>query len=135
MDPFDFQTEKEPRYDEYQEYQEYNEFHDNQEKRNLKFGTAALVLGIIGLVTPYFIYTSLICGTLAIIFGLLSKGGERTVDKRGKTGIILGIISLVITIVILIGVFRYVFSSFGGMDGLMQYYNDYYDYPSYSDTL
>ena len=76
MDNYGFQSEPE------------NSFHENynlyRDKRSQSFATAGFVLGLIAALTPYFVFTSLICGPLAIIFGLLSKGGEMTMDTKGK---------------------------------------------------
>lgn len=107
-----------------------------QNKRSDSLGTAAIVLGIIGVTTPYFVYTSLICGSLAIIFGLLSKGGELTTDTRGKIGIILGIISLILLTLVMIAAFSYLISEFGGWENLLDYYSEPLDpFSSYPDTL
>lgn len=107
-----------------------------QNRRSDNLGTAAIVLGLIGVITPFFIYTSLICGSLAIIFGLLSKGGELTTDTKGKIGIILGIISLIFLTLIIIIAFCYVISQFGGWENLLDYYGEPIDpFSSYTDTL
>ena len=76
MDNYEFQSEPENSF-----HENYNLYHD---KRSQSFATARFVLGLIAALTPYFVFTSLICGPLAIIFGLLSKGGEMTMDTKGK---------------------------------------------------
>lgn len=53
---------------------------------------AALVLGIISIVTNWFWYITLPTGILAIVFGV--KSAKRTGSKLGKAGMILGIIGL-----------------------------------------
>lgn len=53
---------------------------------------AALVLGIISIVTNWFWYITLPTGILAIVFGV--KSAKRTGSKMGKAGMILGIIGL-----------------------------------------
>ena len=94
MDNYEFQSEPENSF-----HENYNLYHD---KRSQSFATAGFVLGLIAALTPYFVFTSLICGPLAIIFGLLSKGGEMTMDTKGKVAVILGIIGLVLTVLILL---------------------------------
>ena len=47
-----------------------------EDKRSNGFATAALVLGIVGIATGCCVYTGIICGALAIIFALLSRGGS-----------------------------------------------------------
>ena len=67
-----------------------------QEKANssVGYGIAALIFGIISIVSLCFIIISILSAVLAIIFGFIAmKKG----DKLGKAGLILGIISIVIT--------------------------------------
>ena len=107
MDNYEFQSEPENSF-----HENYNLYHD---KRSQSFATAGFVLGLIAALTPYFVFTSLICGPLAIIFGLLSKGGEMTMDTKGKVAVILGIIGLVLTVLIMLVAFRVVIlDEFGG---------------------
>lgn len=124
-----------------------NSYQNNTDKRSAGLATAALVLGIVSLVTIFSIVTPYVCGSLAIILGLLSKGGETTVDGRGKAGIITGTIALCIITLIL-----FIFGAFGSENNAVnsferefrmefenEYnnYNDYYnnDYDDYDYTL
>lgn len=68
------------------------------DKRSTGLATASIALGIVSIVTFCCLYAALPCGALAIILGLLSRGGEMTFSTTGKIGIILGIVGLVITI-------------------------------------
>ena len=70
-------------------------FSPYKNKRSAGFATASLVLGILSLVTCCCIYSALPFGALAIIFALLSRGGEMTMDSRGMTGLGLGIYRVV----------------------------------------
>lgn len=88
------------------------------------FATASLVLGIIGLATGCCIYTSIICGALAVLFALLSRGGEMTLPGKSKIGLGLGIASAAMGILILIIAFAYMLLQFGGLEGYLEYYND-----------
>jgi hypothetical protein len=65
---------------------------------NLK-GIASLVLGLITIVINHLWYVSLITGILAIVFGVQSniKGNK---IKKGKAGMILGIIGLTLMLVV-----------------------------------
>lgn len=69
---------------------------DVQEKTNssVGYGIASLIFGIISIVSLCFIIISIISAVLAIIFGFIAIKKE---DKLGKAGLILGIISIVIT--------------------------------------
>lgn len=68
---------------------------------------AALVLGIISIVTCWFWYISLPAGILAIIFGV--KSAKRTGSKMGKAGMITGIIGLSLFAFTYIGVIAMIF--------------------------
>ena len=126
MDNYEFQSEPENSF-----HENYNLYHD---KRSQSFATAGFVLGLIAALTPYFVFTSLICGPLAIIFGLLSKGGEMTMDTTGKVAVILGIIGLVLTVLIMLVAFRVVIlDEFGGVENLLKYYQ--INSPSSSDMI
>ena len=126
MDNYEFQSEPENSF-----HENYNLYHD---KRSQSFATAGFVLGLIAALTPYFVFTSLICGPLAIIFGLLSKGGEMTMDTKGKVAVILGIIGLVLTVLIMLVAFRVVFlDEFGGFENFLKYYQ--INSPSSSDMI
>ena len=123
---YEFQSEPENSF-----HENYNLYHD---KRSQSFATAGFVLGLIAALTPYFVFTSLICGPLAIIFGLLSKGGEMTMDTKGKVAVILGIIGLVLTVLIMLVAFRVVIlDEFGGFENFLKYYQ--INSPSSSDMI
>lgn len=117
MNNYGFQSEPENSF-----HENYNLYHD---KRSQSFATAGFVLGLIAALTPYFVFTSLICGPLAIIFGLLSKGGEMTMDTKGKVAVILGIIGLVLTVLIILVAFRVVIiDEFGGFENIFKILSD-----------
>ena len=126
MDNYGFQSEPENSF-----HENYNLYHD---KRSQSFATAGFVLGLIAALTPYFVFTSLICGPLAIIFGLLSTGGEMTMDTKGKVAVILWIIGLVLTVLIMLVAFRVVIlDEFGGFENFLKYYQ--INSPSSSDMI
>lgn len=121
----------------YQQSDNYQQYDNHRsDKRSEEMAIAALVLGIVGLVCSVTIVIPLICGGLAIILAILSKGGEMTTTGKGKAGMILGIISSCI------GVFVFLFAiATTSSDSLMdefkreyqrqlnEYYNGYdYDY-------
>lgn len=66
----------------------------NNKRRSQRMENAALLLGVIGAATFCLVYPALICGSLAIVFALLSRGGERTLTSRAKIALILGAIAL-----------------------------------------
>ena len=64
----------------------------NNKRRSQRMENAARLLGVIGAATFCLVYPALICGSLAIVFALLSRGGERTLTSRAKIALILGIV-------------------------------------------
>lgn len=63
-----------------------------EEKKKSGMGTAAMVLGIISIITALFWYVTLPTGILGIVFG--AKSVKKTGSKLGKAGLITGIIGL-----------------------------------------
>lgn len=70
---------------------------ENEER--VALGIASMIMGIISLATMCFIVISVFFGILAIIFGILSIVFEKK-NKLKLTGLILGLVSLTITIVL-----------------------------------
>ena len=77
----------------------------NNKRRSQRMENAALLLGVIGAATFCLVYPALICGSLAIVFALLSRGGERTLTSRAKIALILGAIALGIVLAMIIYTF------------------------------
>ena len=90
--------------------------------RSVAMEITSLILGILALTTCSCLYTSLIFGSLAIIFALLSRGGELTMTARSKTGFWLGIASLILFVGI-IGLCIVVVMSYGGIEEFMTAYD------------
>jgi hypothetical protein len=73
------------------------------------FATAALVLGIIGVVLFWTIWFGVLLGILAIIFGVLGMSRAKTGAPNGglaTAGLVLGIVALVASIVFFVLVVR-----------------------------
>lgn len=118
--------------DNYNDQQQNNSYYDFQDKRSRQMETAALILGIVSIATIITIIPALVCGSLAIILGLLSKGGELTVSSRGSVSIVLGIIGLVLSLIVLsIGIAN--LDTDNGTRELYEYIEEY-ETP-YSDTI
>lgn len=73
--------------------------YDNSENRiNNKsnaFGTVAFILAILALLSVTSILPPILFGGLAVIFGVLSKGSGKKMDKKGKFGFSIGLLSLI----------------------------------------
>lgn len=94
-----------------------------EDKHSSGLATASVVMGILSVATFCCIYSSIVAGALAIIFSLLSKGGETTLDSKGKIGLILGIIGLVTTIVLYIFIFASMLQYYGSFENMLNYSN------------
>jgi uncharacterized protein YacL len=68
-------------------------------------GTAALVFGIIGLITCWTVIGGLVLGLLAAILGFVGRGranrGEATNGGSAVAGVVLGLVSVVVAIVLI----------------------------------
>lgn len=104
------------------------------EKRSGSFATASLVLGIVGTATGCCVYTGLICGALAILFALLSRGGEMTLTGRGKAGLTLGIIAVSVAVLFYILMVCYAFYYYGS-EYFNQMYEELYQMDSYQHHI
>lgn len=75
------------------------------QKQSNGMGIAALVLGILAILTCWFIVGGFF-GLLALIFGIIGRGkakrGEASNGGMALTGIILGVISMLVAIVFLV---------------------------------
>ena len=78
---------------------------DENKTESKGFSIASMVLGIVSLVLSCFIYISVPCAILAIIFGVIGmkKGGK----GMGIAGLVLGIITIVLWLLALIGLFSF----------------------------
>jgi hypothetical protein len=68
-------------------------------------GSAALILGILGIIfiwLPFVSLAAIFLGILAIIFGALAYWGQNRRDTYGLAGFILGLITIILVIVVVI---------------------------------
>ena len=84
-----------------EDYENMNADADAKSLAADRLATAAFVLGIISL------FSTLCCcpfifSALGIILALLSKGAEKTLRPRAKTGLILSVIGMVVSLVLTI---------------------------------
>jgi len=74
-------------------------------QRRNGFGVAALVLGVLALLSAWTVIGGIILGILAVIFGVLCRGrvrrGEATNGGMSMAGIVLGVIGTLIAIALI----------------------------------
>ncbi len=98
-----------------------------QKKHSESMALASMILGGISLVTCSCIYISIVCGSLGVILGLLSRGGETSLHAFALTGVILSSIGLCMTLVIYAASFLFLLYQYGGIDGILREYETLYN--------
>lgn len=93
-----------------------------QDKRSEPFTSAAIVLSVTAISTICCFYSSLICGSLAIIFALLSKGGEYTMSQNSKSALAISIIAICLTFGLAAVSYITVIIRFGSIDAFLKAY-------------
>ncbi|WP_052431114.1 DUF4190 domain-containing protein [Robinsoniella peoriensis] len=96
------------------------------------FSTAAMILGIISLVTSCCLYISIPVGAIGIILALLSKGSSTRMDSRSKTGLGISIAGIGISVFMIIAVL--VSNTYMGNTTFEKMYQDYLDYYGYDSS-
>ncbi|TGY96669.1 DUF4190 domain-containing protein [Petralouisia muris] len=105
------------------------------EMRSAGMSVAAMIMGILGLVMSCCVYPAIVFGSLAIIFALLSRGGEMHTNGYAKAGLILGIIGIVCGILFLMYSFFTLLVQFGGWEGYLNYIEELMQEMGYPDSV
>jgi hypothetical protein len=105
------------------------------EMRSAGMSVAAMIMGILGLVMSCCVYPAIVFGSLAIIFALLSRGGEMHTNGYAKAGLILGIIGIVCGILFLTYSFFTLLVQFGGWEGYLNYIEELMQEMGYTDSV
>lgn len=109
-----------------QNYHEQQPFEPHPMKRTNMFETISMVLAILGLLCCTCFYGAYIFGALAILFALLSRGGQMQLSANAKFGLIAGIIAIILTTVVTIGAFIIAWEQYGSLEGIIQEYCNLY---------
>lgn len=110
----------------------HNNFYSNNQPNGM--ATAALVLGILAIVSICCIYGSYIFGGIAITLGLLSRGKDNKLSSKALIGTILSIVGMLISTVIIVISCITIFSKYDSVDDFMTDYETYYE-SLYGDEL
>lgn len=81
---------------------------------------ASLFLGAVAIMSCTCLYLSLPCGALAVILGVLSRGGQMQYGPRAQTGITLGCIALLTTLLIYGIAIAVLLQRYGSIEGILQ---------------
>ncbi len=92
----------------------------NDQKRSAGMEFAALILGIASIATACLVYPAFICGSLSIMFALLSRGGTRSFTPKAQIGLILGGIGLGVVIFLVAYTLTVAYVYFGGIEEMAE---------------
>ena len=93
-------------------------------KRSQEMETASLVLGIIAIASCTCLNVSIICGSLSMLFALLSKGGASSMSSRAMFCFVLGLVSVLVTICFYTVSIVYMLHEYGSLSGILNAYSD-----------
>ena len=103
---------------------DYNDLRNFNNKRSQEMETASLVLGIIAIASCTCLNVSIICGSLSMLFALLSKGGASSMSSRAMFCFVLGLVSVLITICFYTVLIVYMLHEYGSLSGILNAYSD-----------
>lgn len=92
----------------------------NSYRKTNSFETAALVFGIIAAFSFISFYGAIICGGAAIIMASLSRGKKMEYSSRAKIGMILGIASIILAILLYAIAFCILLQEYGSIEGILR---------------
>lgn len=103
----------------------YEEFYGRRERQladktspGMEF--ASLFLGTVAVLSCTCLYIALPCGALAVLLGVLSRGGQMQFGPRAQTGITMGCVALLTTLLIYGIVFAALLYRYGSIEGILQ---------------
>lgn len=86
------------------------------------FEMAAWAFAVAALFSSMFFYISYICGALAIVFALLSRGAQMKFSKKSRGALFLGIFALVFTTVITVSAVYITIQEYGSIENVLREY-------------
>ena len=86
------------------------------------FEAASIFLAIGAVLSCAVFYGAYIMGALAILFALLSRGGQMKMSSKAKFGLIVGIFAIVLTTVVTIGSVYIAIEEFGSLENALREY-------------
>lgn len=80
----------------------------------------AFVLGILSIVTCSYCYLSIPMGAIAIILGLLSRGGNMKLSRKAKNAIIFAIIGILLTVILYAASMYMIINEYGSLQNYLR---------------
>ena len=94
------------------------------------FATASMILGIIAIISAFFgtVYPPIICGGLAVILGLLSKGNDKAMLPNANVGVLTAILGIVVNVLVVGSVIIMLFTNPSYKEDFHRQLNQYSEY-------
>ena len=92
------------------------------------FEVAAWYCGIASIFTCLSIYGPFVLGALAILFALLSRGGQMNMSPKAKQAILMAIAGMILTVIIFIAAWKFALEEYGSIEGVVRAFCDMYGY-------
>jgi len=92
------------------------------------FEIAAWACGVGAIFSSLSVYGPFVLGSLAILFALLSRGGQMTMSKKARQGLILGIAGMILTVIIFVAAWQFALNEYGSIEGVVRAFCEMYGY-------
>lgn len=92
------------------------------------FEIASWAFAVAALFSCLFFYISYICGALAIVFALLSRGGQMNFSKKSKAALFLGIFAIIFTTVMTVSAVYITIQEYGSIENVLREYCNMFGY-------
>lgn len=99
---------------------DYNSYNNSRKSQTNPYEKLAFLFGIISILMCSIIYISFVTGSMAILFAILSKGGNIKFSKKAGLGFIFGILGLVLTIILYTIAFKIALAEYGSFEGILR---------------
>ena len=99
----------------------YGNSYYSQPKSN-KMATMAMIFGIISIASCYVFYISIPLGAMAAIFASLSRNQSYNYTTKARTGMMLGLIGIVVSAIITSFILTILLREFGSIEGIIREY-------------
>ena len=103
----------------------------NEPKKNQALVRSSFIMGILSIISAFtcFSFLTPVFGGLGILFALLSKGKDETLEKKAKHGLIMSAVSTITIAVIMVGTFIFTFATLSQYEPeeLHDYLNEAYE--------
>ncbi len=80
---------------------------------------ASLIFAVLGIVTMCCIYSGIVFGALAVLFGLLSRGQARRASTQGRIGIVFGALAIFASIFLTVYSYVSLIREYGSLENAM----------------